>query len=141
MVFQIDHYRMSIPGQCIRIDDRERRSVGGKFKFTGAMLTSSNPKVCCRDAPFSDKETTATFSQPIMTITLYCASSIANEPFPIHVNDHLTVGEMKEVIKQKLSPDLNDLAANRLILWKVCPSLAYFTPSLSSSSSDFVLSA
>jgi hypothetical protein len=55
------------------------------------------------------------------TLTLFCL--VDKEPsssaFPVSIATAKTIGELKDAIKAKKSPEFNDIAADKLTLWKV----------------------
>ena len=56
-----------------------------------------------------------------MSITLLClvkGNTLANA-FPIHIDGNSLVGDLKEAIKVKKTPEFNNFPADRLKLWKV----------------------
>src|SRR3954468_8919775 len=55
------------------------------------------------------------------TVTIFCLvqGQSAERAFPIHISKNLFVGDLKDEIKKKKAPVFDDIAADRLDLWKV----------------------
>ena len=55
------------------------------------------------------------------TITLFClvhGEPIANT-FPVKISRHDTIGDLKKLIKEEKAPEFDDVATDKLTLWRV----------------------
>jgi hypothetical protein len=55
------------------------------------------------------------------TVTIFCLvqGHSAEQAFPVHISKSSFVGDLKDSIKERMSPEFDNLTANSLELWKV----------------------
>ena len=55
------------------------------------------------------------------TVILYCLvyGESIDRTFPVEIGTEMSVDQLKDLIKEKKSPEFNDIAADKLTLWKV----------------------
>ena len=53
-------------------------------------------------------------------LKLFCwVLTKSTSPFPVDIGKEMTVGDLKDEIKEKMRPALDDIVASELLLWKV----------------------
>lgn len=52
-------------------------------------------------------------------LILFCVVDGESTPFPVEIESAKTVGQLKDAIKEKKSPEFDDIAADKLTLWRV----------------------
>jgi hypothetical protein len=53
------------------------------------------------------------------TVTIFCLVQGQSSAFPIRISKSLFVADLKKEIKKEKAPELDDIATDRLELWKV----------------------
>ncbi|GJJ67990.1 hypothetical protein EMPS_00336 [Entomortierella parvispora] len=70
-------------------------------------------------------------------LTLFCLVEGDSTPFPIKIELTSSIGELKDEIKLKKTPEFDDIAADRLTLWRVSIPVAPLNERRSVSLKDF----
>ncbi|KAF9368727.1 hypothetical protein CPB97_004301, partial [Podila verticillata] len=52
-------------------------------------------------------------------LKFFCLVDGESTPFPVEIEPAKTIGELKDAMKEKKSPEFDDIAADKLTLWRV----------------------